>query len=202
VPKTFKKIDDVKAEEFDDVKVICYSVVKKTGLKKKPDLVEVGLKGSVEDKINFIKENAGKEISALDVFENGQLVDFRGLTTGKGLVGPVKRFGITLKSHKSEKGVRRPGSIGPWHPARVIFRVPMAGQLGMFTRCVFNSKIIDMGKAEGKFKGIKRYGDIKNDYIVVKGSVQGPSKRQLVITAPLRETKKTKKQNFELVELR
>lgn len=202
VPKTFTKIGDVKAEEFDDVKVICYSVVKKTGLKKKPDLAEIGLKGSVEDKINFVKENSGKEISVLDVFENEQLVDFRGLTTGRGLVGPVKRFGITLKSHKSEKGVRRPGSLGPWHPARVIFRVPQAGQLGMFTRCIYNNKIIDIGKSEGKFKNIKNYGDIKTGYIVVKGSVQGPSKRQLVITAPLRETKKTKKQNFELVELR
>ncbi|MEN7982024.1 MAG: 50S ribosomal protein L3 [Nanoarchaeota archaeon] len=201
IPKKFKKLDDFKGE-YDDVKVICYSVVKKTGVKKKPDLVEIGITGSVEDKINFVKENSGKELSVLDVFENGQLVDFRGLTKGKGFVGPVKRFGITLKSHKSEKGRRRPGSIGPWHPARVIFRVPMAGQLGMFTRVVYNNKIIDIGKAEGKFKNIKKYGDIKTDYIVVKGSVQGPSKRQLVITAPLRETKKTKKQNFELVGLR
>jgi large subunit ribosomal protein L3 len=77
----------------------------------------------------------------------------------------------------------------------------MAGQLGMFTRCVYNSKIIEIGKAENKFSNIKKYGDIKTDYIVVKGSVQGPSKRQLVVTHPLRETKKTKKQNFELVEI-
>ena len=201
-PKKFTKVDDVKAEEYDDIKLVCYSVVKKTGLKKKPDVIEIGMNGSVEDKINFAKENAGKELSALDVFESGELVDLRGLTRGRGLVGPVKRFGITLKSHKSEKGVRRPGSLGPWHPARVIFRVPQAGQLGMFTRCIFNNKIIDIGKAEGKFTNIKKYGDIKTDYIVVKGSVQGPSKRQLVITQPLRETKKTKKQNFELVGLR
>lgn len=201
LPKSVKKLEDVKVD-YDDVKVICYSVVKKTGLKKKPDLVEIGLNGSVEEKINFVKENAGKEIFVGDVFENNQLVDFRGLTKGKGLVGPVKRFGITLKSHKSEKGQRRPGSLGPWHPARVTFRVPMAGQLGMFTRCVYNSKIIDLGKSEGKFKNIKNYGDVKTDYIIVKGSVQGPSKRQLVATCPLRETKKTKKQNFELVELR
>ncbi len=202
MPKKIGKLDDVKAEDYDDVKVICYSIVKKTGLKKKPDLVEIGLNGSIEEKINFIEENVGKEILVESVFDNNQLVDFRGLTKGKGLVGPVRRFGITLKSHKSEKGVRRPGSIGPWHPARVIFRVPMAGQLGMFTRCVYNSKIIDLGKAENKLRNIKNYGDVKTDYIIVKGSVQGPAKRQLVVTHPLRETKKTKKQNFELVELR
>src|SRR3989339_704880 len=144
----------------------------------------------------------GKEISIIDVFGKGELVDLRGLTKGKGLSGPVRRFGIQLKNQKSEKGRRRPGSLGPWHPARVIFRVPMAGQLGMFTRVVYNNKILDLGKSEGKFKNIKNYGDVKTDYIIVKGSVQGPAKRQLLITTPLRETKKTKKKNYELIEIR
>ena len=198
--KVGKKVDDVKFE-YDDVRVIVYSLVKKTGLKKKPDVVEIGLVGKVEDKINFIKENLGKEISVLDVFEKSELVDLRGLTKGKGFQGPVKRFGIKLKFHKSEKGRRRPGSLGPWHPARVIFRVPMAGQLGMFTRAVYNNKIIDLGKSEGKFKNIKNYGDIKTDYVVVKGSVQGSARRQLVLTHALRETKKTKKKDYELVRL-
>jgi len=117
------------------------------------------------------------------------------------LQGPVKRFGIKLKRAKSEKGRRRPGSIGPWHPARVIFRVPMAGQLGMFTRVVYNSKIIDLGKSEGKFKNIKNYGDIKTHYLILNGSIQGPAKRQLLLTAPLRSTKKQSKKNYELLEV-
>lgn len=196
-----KKLDDVKIEDYDDVRVICYSVVKKTGLKKKPDLVEFGLTGNNEEKINFIKENIGKEISVLDVLEAGQLVDLRGLTKGKGFQGPVKRFGIKLRFHKSEKGVRKVGSIGPWHPARVTFRVPMAGQLGMFTRAIYNNKIVDIGKS-GKLKNIKNYGDVKTDYVVVRGSVQGSAKRQLILTCPLRETKKTKKRDYEFVELR
>jgi len=77
----------------------------------------------------------------------------------------------------------------------------MAGQLGMFTRTSYNNKIMDLGKAEDKFKGIKKYGDLKTDYIVVRGSIQGPSKRQLIITAPLRKTKKQLKKEFELVKL-
>lgn len=197
--KAIKKIEEIK--EYDDISIIVYSQVKKTNLKKTPDMVEIGLQGSVEEKLNFVKENLGKEISVLDFFEKGQLVDLKGLTKGKGLQGPVRRFGITLKSHKSEKGVRRPGSLGPWHPARVSFRVPMAGQLGMFTRTTYNNKIIDLGKAEDKFKGMKKYGDVKTDYIVVKGSIQGPSKRQLVITAPLRTTKKQLKKELELIKI-
>ena len=208
IPKDYKKdIDKIKQEDYDDISLIAYSVVKKTELKKKPDLTERGLEGSLEEKINFVKENLGKEISVNDFFQKGELVDLRGLTKGKGFSGPVKRFGITLKSHKSEKGVRRPGSIGPWHPARVTFRVPMAGQLGMFTRVVYNNNILDIGNsqqedASQKLKGIKNYGDLKTDYIVVKGSVQGSSKRQLLITKPLRETKKTKKRDYELIDLR
>ena len=126
-----------------------------------------------------------------------------GLTTGRGLSGPVKRFGITLKSHKSEKGVRRPGSLGPWHPARTTFRAPMAGQYGMFTRVSYNNTIVDMGKSEGKkgLSNIHNFGDLKTDYILVKGSVQ-TSKRQLVATFPLRETKKQGKKKFEFIELR
>jgi large subunit ribosomal protein L3 len=196
IPKKSKgDIDGVK--DYDDVRVIVYSIVKKTGVKKRPDMIEVGLKGSVEDKIKFIKENLGKEISINDVFEKNHLADLRGLTKGKGFQGPVKRFGITLKVSKSEKGRRRPGSIGPWHPARVTFRVPMAGQTGFQTRSVYNNKIIDIG--EGKFKNIKNYGDIKTNYVVVCGSVQGPAKRQLILSHALRETKKQLKKNYELI---
>jgi large subunit ribosomal protein L3 len=199
-----KKGAEGKFEEgAEDIRLICYSVVKTTGIKKRPDMVEIGLTGSVEEKINFVKENLGKEMSALNIFEAGQLVDLRGLTKGKGLCGPVKRFGIKLKSHKSEKGMRRPGSLGPWHPARVIFRVPMAGQVGMFTRVTYNNTIVDLGSAKDReLKNIKNYGDIKTNYILVRGSIQGPAKRQLLITAPLRETRKQKKKDFELVELR
>lgn len=202
--KAPKKLQDIKKEEYDEIRAIVYSQVKKTSVKKKPDLLEIGLIGNVEEQLNFIKENIEKEISILDVFENGQLVDFKGLTKGKGFSGPVKRFGIKLKQSKSEKGRRRPGSIGPWHPARVTFRVPMAGQLGMFTRTSYNNKIIDMGKSENKLflNNIKNYGKIKTDYIVIKGSIQGPAKRQIVITSPLRPNKKQSNKSYELINIK
>ena len=203
-PKSKKhSLENIKKGDFDDARVIVYSQVKKTGIKKTPDLSEIGLSGSYEEKVNFIKENMGKEISVSDVFEKGELVDFRGLTKGKGFQGTIKRFGLKLKSHKSEKGQRRPGSLGPWHPARVTFRAPQAGQIGMFTPALYNNKIIDMGKSENKeeLKKIKNFGDVKADYLIVNGSIQGPEKRQLIATSSLRKTKKQIKKNFELVEV-
>jgi len=129
-PKDYKKtIDSVNQEDYDDLRVIIYSLPKKAKIKKTPDMIEVGLNGTLEEKLAFVKDKMDKEILASEVFESGQLLDTRGLTKGQGFVGPVKRFGIQLKNQKSEKGRRRPGSLGPWHPARVIFRVPMARQL-------------------------------------------------------------------------
>lgn len=204
--KKSEGIDKISPDAYDDLKVICYSVVKKTNLKKTPDLSELGLSGSLEEKINFVKEYLGKEILVSEVFSEEQLVDVRGLTKGYGLVGPVKRFGITLKSRKSEKGQRRPGSLGPWHPARVTFRAPQAGQLGMFSRISYNNKIVKMGKAEGEdnkmVKGIKNFGDVKTDYLFLRGSVQGPAKRQLLVTPAARGTRKQLKKKFEFLELR
>jgi len=203
--KTNKKIEDYKEGDYDDIRVIVYSQVKKTGIKKTPDISEIGLTGSLSEKLEYVKANLGKEISIKEVFTEG-VIDIRGVTIGKGTQGPTKRFGLRLKDHKSEKGRRGPGSGGPWHPARVTFREPKAGQMGYFTRIVYNNKIIDINEINEKNinpkNGFKKFGNIKNDYLIVQGSVQGPTKRQLLLTAPLRPNKKQTKKNYEFIELR
>lgn len=200
-----KKIDSFKEGDFDNIKVIVYSQVKKTGIKKKPNISEIGLSGSVSEKLDFVKNNLSKEISIKDVLNEG-VIDIRGVTKGKGTQGPTKRFGLSLKSHKSEKGVRGPGSGGSWHPARVEFMQPMAGQMGYFTRVVYNNKIIDVKNIKEKDinpkQGFRHFGKIKTDYIIVHGSIQGPAKRPLLITVALRATKHQTKKSYELLELR
>ncbi len=201
VCKTIKDFDKEVPEDYDDVSVIVYSVNKT----KKPDMVELGIGGGKEDKLKLVKEKIGKDILVSDVLQEG-LVDVRGTTKGKGLQGPVKRFGITLKAKKSEKGQRRPGSLAPWNPARVTFRAPQAGQLGMFSRTAHNNIILKIGKISekdiNKKSGFHKYGTIKNDYIILKGSVPGPRKRVLLLTKSFRGSRRTAKQNFEVVELR
>jgi large subunit ribosomal protein L3 len=201
-----KDIESFKSPDYDDVRVLVYSLVKNTSVKKKPDVLEIGLSGSKEEKLAWIKEHLGKEIKVSEVFGVADLADVRGVTKGKGFQGPVKRFGITLRSHKAEKGQRKVGSIGPWHPARVTFRVPMAGQMGLFTRCVYNNSVLAIGSISEKdinpASGFKQYGNIKTDYIILRGSIQGPSKKPIVMTAPLRKTKKQEKKNFEVIEIR
>ena len=207
VPKQLKKIEDAEID-YDDIRVIVYSDAKSAGInKKKPDMIELALGGSKEEKLNFAKEKIGKDISVSEVFsKDDKLVDVRGVTRGFGTQGPVKRFGISLKSHKSEKGRRRPGSLAPWHPARVTFRAPQTGQTGYHSRIVYNNSILQVGKISekdiNKKGGFHKYGNIKTDYLILSGSIPGPRKRQVVVTPAIRPTRKKAKFNFEVVELR
>ena len=192
-------------KDFDDVRVIMYSGVKDTCVdKNKADLIEIGVSGSKDEKMAFIKENIGKEISVSDVFSDG-LVDIRGVTKGFGTQGPMKRFGIALKSHKSEKGRRRPGSLAPWHPSRVTFRAPQAGQTGYHSRITYNNLISKVGKTSeddiNRKGGFEHYGVLKNDYMILQGSIPGPQKRGLMITSAIRPTKFQAKKKFEVLEL-
>lgn len=204
--KVSKSVGEFKdAGDYDDVRVILSSGVEKTGIgKKKVDLIEVGISGGKDEKLVFVKERIGKDILVGDVFSIG-LVDVRGVTKGYGTMGPMKRFGISLKSHKSEKGRRRPGSLAPWHPARVTFRTPMMGQTGYHNRISYNSLILKVGKKNDDVNrkgGFEHYGVVKNDYVILKGSVPGPKKRGIVISTPIRPTKFMAKKKFEVVEIR
>ena len=82
----------------------------------------------------------------------------------------------------------------------------MAGQLGMFTRVTYNNKVIDIAEISKKNinreQGFKNYGKIKTTYVILHGSIQGPSKRALILTLPLRRTKKQNKKNYELISLK
>jgi len=210
-PKQIKKDELDKIDfDYDDLSVIVYSGVNLTGIgKKKPDVVELGLNGSKEEKLNFVKEKLSKDnkISVSEVFSvgPGNLIDIHGVTKGFGFTGPVKRFGISLKAKKSEKGQRRPGSIGSFGMRRVTFRAPQAGQHGFFTRVCYNNVILDLGNVSekdiNKEGGFHKYGKINTSYIILQGSVPGVKKRVLLLTKAGRPTKKQLKKNFEGVKL-
>lgn len=204
-PKEIKLSDIDNVKEFDDVRIIAFSDWKKDGVKKTPHLIEIGLSGTKEEKLKYIKEKINKGISISEVFPSG-VVDIHAVTKAYGTQGPVRRFGISLKFHKSEKGVRRPGSLAPWHPARVTFRTSNMGQTGYHTRLSYNSLVLQTNKISEKNinipSGYHNYGKINCDYIILKGSVQGTEKRPVLLTIAQRPTRSTTKQKFEIIELR
>lgn len=204
-PKTVSNLDNIPTD-FDDLRVIVYTDVKTTAIKKTPDMIELAISGTKEEKLKLVKEKVGKSISISEVFAAGKLVDARAVTKGYGTEGPVQRFGISLKDHKSEKGVRRPGSLSPWNPSRVTFRTPQAGQTGFFSRVAYNNLILKTGKISednvNLASGFHKFGHIKTEYIIIKGSIPGVHKRPVLLTTPLRPTKYRQKKKLEVIELR
>lgn len=194
IPKNVKtKAEDIK--EFDDVRMLAYTQPKLTSVpKKKPDVFEVALNGSKEDKLKYCQEKLGKEIMISEVFKAGEQIDTHGVTKGKGYQGPVKRFGVGIRSHKSEKTKRGPGSLGAWcGQGHMMYRVAHAGQMGFHTRTEVNKLIIKIDNNPEQIKiagGIPHYGFVKGTYVLVKGSVSGASKRLVKLVKARKPNKK------------
>ncbi len=191
-----KKIDDSKLAdfekrlaEFSEVRVAAYTQPKLTNIKKKkPELFELSIGGSVEEQFSYAKQILGKEVKAQDVIKEGQQVDIFAVTKGKGFQGPVKRFGVTFRPHKSEKGVRGPANVGPWTGNR-SWTVAHAGQMGYHNRMERNKWVIKVADDTTTIKvkgGFPQYGDVKNTYVLLKGSVQGARKRLVKMITPSR----------------
>jgi len=159
--------------------------------RKKPDIIEVKINSIKQPKeeFNFAYKNLGKEIRAREVLTEGELVDVVGITKGKGFQGPVKRFGIKILTRKNNKIKRAVACIGPWHPARVLYTVPRAGQLGFHQRTEYHKRIMVIGENEEEINpkgGFIRYGKIRGDYILILGSIPGSKKRLIRLRKTIR----------------
>lgn len=163
---------------------------------KKPFVFEIAVSGNDnQKKYEYVKGLFGKEIRVRDVFQLGQHVDVLGITRGKGVEGPVTRFGIKRKQHKSRKSVRAVGTLGPISPAVVMYTVPRQGQRGFHQRTEYNKRILLMSTVGNENQisinpsgGFKHFGLIKEDYMVLRGSVPGVPRRLVKLRQPMRDT--------------
>ena len=150
---------------------------------KKPELFEVKITGGTKsDQLTYIEEKLGHPIEITEVFQDGQYIDVIGITKGKGVQGPVKRWGVKILPHKSRKTVRGVGTLGPWSPHYVMYTVPRAGQMGFHQRTERNKRILQIqsnGITLNPKSGFPHYGLVKASCILVQGSIPGPVKRLL-----------------------
>lgn len=192
-PATAKQLDTLNPDEFSYFTILVHTQPALTSIGKKvPEVLELHLGGSPAEQLAYVREHLERPIGVDEILAPGQLVDVRGVTTGKGTQGPVKRFGIGLKPHKSEKGRRAPGSIGTWvGQVHLSHRIPRAGQMGYHQRTHYNNVVLSfIAKPEEitPAGGFLHYGTIKNPCLLIKGSLQGPRKRLLTLTRPIRNT--------------
>ncbi|MDG6928231.1 MAG: 50S ribosomal protein L3 [Nitrososphaerota archaeon] len=169
----------------DEIRAIAQIVPKDSGFsQKKPFEIEIPITGkNNEEKAEFIKKYIGQSFDQNEVLSKWSYVDIVGITKGRGFQGPVKRFGIKRKQHKSRKSVRAVGTIGPWHPASVMYTVPRAGQMGYHRRTIYNLRIMGISKEPGIQLTTKT---VKGNYLLLKGTVPGPVGRPVVIRKAVR----------------
>jgi large subunit ribosomal protein L3 len=81
------------------------------------------------------------------------------------------------------------GTLGPWHPSYVMSEVPQAGQVGYHKRTEYNKRVLKIGSDGSEISpngGFLHYGVVTNQYVIIHGSVPGPSKRLIRIREPIR----------------
>jgi large subunit ribosomal protein L3 len=173
----------VKELTGDEVTVLVHTQPKEISVpKSKPEIFEIAVGGKTfEEKLAYAKGILGKSLGISDLFKTGDIIDVSAVTKGKGVQGPVKRFGVRIqraKAQRAGKG-RHVGTIGN-RSAATRWTVPMAGQMGYNTRTEFNKRIIKIGTKDDEITpkgGFVNYGEVRGDFVAIKGSVPGPRKR-------------------------
>jgi len=185
-----------KGLDVEDVRILAYTQPKMiTGVPKKvPDLMELRIGGGkMDERIEYAKGILGKEIAVKDFAAEGALIDVIAVTKGKGFQGVTKRWGVKLLSHKNSKHRRGIGNLGPKRPGYVRSTVPASGQMGYHQRTEFNKKILKVGADGGEINpkgGFVNYGEVRGAYVLIHGSIPGPTKRLIRFRDAVRAPKK------------
>ncbi len=117
----------------------------------------------------------GQEINA-ELFAAGELVDVTGVSKGKGFQGVIKRHGQSRgpMAHGSRYH-RRPGSMGPMRPMRVLPGKKLPGHMGVKKVTIQNLEVVSV--------------DTTRNVILVKGSIPGPNNSFVTIKSAVKGIK-------------
>jgi len=200
------------------VRVLAHTQIRKTGLsQKKAHLMEIQLNGgSIADKVTYAQGLFEKTVDVSSVFEQNENIDIIAVTKGHGFEGVTHRWGTKKLPRKTHKGLRKVACIGAWHPSKVMFSVARAGQNGYHHRTEINKKIYRIGLGESDdnastehdvskkqitpMGGFPHYGIVKNDFLLLKGSIPGTKKRIITLRKSLMVH--TSRRDLEQVQLK
>lgn len=111
------------------------------------------------------------DVFNVDLFKEGQTIDVRSASRGKGYQGGVKRHNFKMQdaTHGNSVSHRALGSTGQCQtPGRVLKGKKMAGQMGNAFCTAVNQKIVQI--------------DLEAGVILVKGSVPGAPGGEVIVT--------------------
>jgi len=185
------------------IRVLAHTQIRKIKLRQKvANLLEIQINGGdAAAKVDFAKGLFEQEVEVSKVFAEGEVLDVCAATKGHGYNGVVSRWGVTRLPRKTHRGLRKVACIGAWHPARVKFSVARAGQMGYHHRTEINKRVLRIGKkddpksasteADLTEKGITpvggfpHYGEVNEDYLIIKGCIAGSKKRPITLRKSL-----------------
>jgi large subunit ribosomal protein L3 len=172
-------------EAVADLRVLLYTQpAEVTGIPRKvPELMEYRIGGGdMAKRIEYAKSILGKEVDLTDTIKEGDMLDVVGVTKAFGFQSRVVRYGTKLLTHKNSKHRRMIGTQGAWHPNFIRKDVPSDGQHGFHQRTEFNKRVLRIGQDGAEITprgGFPHYGQVRNKYILIHGSLPGPRKRLL-----------------------
>jgi len=207
------------------VRAICHTQQKILRRRqKKAHIMEVQVNGgTVPEKVDYVRAMFEKKVPLNDVFAKNEMIDIIGVTKGKGFKGVTSRWHCKKLPRKTHKGLRKVACIGAWHPSRIQFTVARAGQKGYHHRTEINKKIYDIrdgyytkdgklvknnasteydlaDKSINPMGGFPHYGEVKQDFVMIKGCCIGPKKRVLTLRKSL--LTHTKRKALEDIKLK
>jgi large subunit ribosomal protein L3e len=190
------------------VRLIAHTQIGKVGLRQqKAHIMEIQINGgSIADKVDWAKSVFEKPIKIEDVFKKNEMIDTIAVTKGHGIEGVVNRWGVTRLPRKTHRGLRKVACVGTWHPSRMSFQVPRSGQKGYFHRTEINKKIYMIGQGADEsgnpvmnattaadltdkritpLGGFPHYGNVDEDFLMIKGGIPGCKKRVITLRKSL-----------------
>ena len=208
INKTDTDLSKLKADtsKYVDVSALAFLDASNLGFGNKRVMrFELGIGGKdVNDKLAFVEKFFGKEIKINDVLGVGDYVDTTSISKGKGWAGVIKRFGVARNVRKATGKIRHLGVLGPWHPAKVMFTVPHSGHMGYNYRTELNKRVLRIGTdkdvaAVNAKGGFINYGLVKNDFIILDGSIPGPAKRLIRLRKSIRNKAQKKEPQINYI---
>src|SRR3990167_6622945 len=121
------------------------------------------------DENEFNESQLGDQLT-VTLFKEGQKVNVRGLSRGKGFAGVIKRHNFRRQdaTHGNSLSHRAPGSIGQCQtPGRVFKGKKMAGHMGAERVTVQSLEVVRV--------------DVERNVLLVKGAVPGATGGNLVV---------------------
>ena len=168
---------------------------------KKANIMEIQINGGdINQKVEWAYKKFEQEVTVGEVFAKDECIDTIGVTKGHGTQGVIARYGVKKLKRKTHRGLRKIGCIGAWHPAAVKWTVGRVGQQGYHSRTEINKKIYHVGSGACRgtrnnatcaadaveknitpLGGFPHYGEVNQDFLLIKGQVMGTKKRGLVL---------------------